>query len=261
MNSYQKKIILFPAGASGHFLAAFLTVGKLFVKPQYRIDVGQTVTSAIFVPSDLKKIKNEITNGAHQTVLSHYNDVSHLSDFKNQHWIRKIYPHTNTFGWLKNVFYKKQQVEFVDFTQAEMLVQLDAMIENMKEFYFMLKNETDCPADLTVDFGKITDLNYLTDLHIDANGHCPDEEKIEMAKKYIELQGRPIDNCDSLSMEELADKIAPRDLYDLAILLFMYEKNHNTVDQNRLWTINHIPVDVDQAVEFLVKNSKNYSIF
>jgi hypothetical protein len=50
-------------------------------------------------------------------------------------------------------------------------------------------------------------------------------------------------------------------LYDLAILLFMYEKNHNTVDQNRLWTINHIPVDVDQAVEFLVKNSKNYSIF
>ena len=69
MKKYKKKIILFPAGASGNFLAAFLTTGAVFVIPQYRLDLGQLISNSIFVPSDLAKIKNTIINDTHQTII------------------------------------------------------------------------------------------------------------------------------------------------------------------------------------------------
>jgi hypothetical protein len=33
------------------------------------------------------------------------------------------------------------------------------------------------------------------------------------------------------------------------------------IDQNRLCTIDNLPTDIDQPVDFLVDNSKKYSIF
>jgi len=261
MTKYQKKIILFPAGASGHFLSAFLTTGNNYVTAQHRIDLGQTLSNSTFVPSDLEKIKHTIVNDNCQTILTHYDKISNLREFENQHWLRKIYPHTNTFGWLKNVFYKKQTIESVKFTQSDMLVQFDAMFENMKDFYFILSADTDCPSELTIDFGKITDLNYLIKLYNEANGSNPSEDKIAFAQTYIDLQNKPINDCNLLNMEDLATMIDPQDLYDLVTLLFMYEKNHNTIDQHRLWTINDLPTDINCAVDFLIKNSKKYSIF
>ena len=62
-------------------------------------------------------------------------------------------------------------------------------------------------------------------------------------------------------MVDIVNFIKPADLYDLAILLFIYEKNHNTVDQNRNWTIDDLPTDINHAIDFLVTNSKNYVIF
>jgi hypothetical protein len=261
MKTYQKKIILFPAGASGNFLASFLTTGDIYTKAQYRIDLGQFHPSAIFAPPNLEKLKNIIVTDNNQTVLSHYNNISDIREFENQHWLRKIYPHTNIFGWLKNVFYKKQNIEFVKFTQADRVVQFDAIFENMKDFYFKLKEDTDCPADLTIDFGSITDISYLVELYIEANASAPDKEKIAFAQSYIDMQNKPINDVDSLDMEDLARLINPQDLYEVATLLFIYEKNHKTLDQNRLWTIDDLPTDINHAVDFLIKNSKKYSIF
>ena len=231
MPKYQKKIILFPAGASGNFLAAFLTTGKNLVNAQYRIDLGQTVSSAIFVDSDLDQIKDTVINDYHQTILSHYRNVSDLREFQSQYWLRKIYPCTNLFGWLKNVFYKKQQIEKVDVSRAEMLVQFDFMFENMKHFYFWLKEDTDCPENLTIDFGKIKNIDYLIDLYVDANGQHPDDEKINFAVEYINVQSPTIDDCDYLDIEDIVDLINPQDLYDVAALLFIYEKNNKTSEK------------------------------
>jgi len=261
MSKYQKKIILFPAGASGNFLAAFLTAGNTLINPQYRIDLGQTVSSSIFVDPDLDQIKDAVINDNHQTILSHYRNVSDLREFQSRHWLRKIYPCTNLFGWLKNVFYKKQQIEKVDVSQAAMLTQFDFMFENMKHFYFWLKEDTDCPEDLTIDFGKIKNIDYLIDLYVDVNGHRPDASKINFAVDYTNIQGPTVDDCDYLDIEDIVNSINPQDLYDLATLLFIYEKNNNTIDCNRLWTIDDLPVDINHAIEFLIDNSKKYSIF
>lgn len=257
---YNKKIILFPAGSSGQFLAEFLTIGKTFVLPQYRIDLGQTLSSAIYA-THLDDIKQQVTNGHHQVVLSHYSNVSNLLEFKNQHWLRKIYPHTNLFGWIKNVFYKKQLIENVDYSQASALHQFDVMFENLKDFYVQIKQDTDYPLELTIDFGKILNLDYLIELYQEANSQTPPKEKTEFAQSYIHRQGKIINDCDCKDMIDIVKLINPTDLHDLCILLFIYEKNHNTVDQNRNWTIQDLPTDIDHAVDFLVGNSKNYSIF
>lgn len=261
MKKYQKKIILFPAGASGNFLSAFLTTGSVHVKPQFRVDLGQTVSSAIFVPPNLEQIKHTIDNDQHQTILSHYSAVSNLREYSDRHWVRKIYPHSNVFGWLKNVFYKKQQIERVDYTQADILTRFDSLFENIKDFYFTLKADTDYPDDLTINFGNITNLDYLIELYIDSNGIEPDLEKKQFAQSYIDVQHPAIDDSDCLYMEDIVKLITPKDLDDLVILLFMYEKNHKTIDQNRLWSIHDLPTDLDRAVDFLVDNSKKYSIF
>jgi hypothetical protein len=151
MSRYQKKVILFPAGASGHFLSSFLTTGKVFVQSQYRIDLGQKLSSATFVASDLDKIKHTILTDSKQTILTHYDQVSNLREFQDQYWIRKIYPKTNMFGWLKNVFYKKQQIEKIDVSQAQLLTQFDFMFENITHFYFLLKADCDRPEDLIIE--------------------------------------------------------------------------------------------------------------
>lgn len=260
MKTYQKKIILFPAGASGNFLSAFLTT-SVHVEPQFRIDLVKTVPGAISIPPNLEQIKHAIATDRHQTILSHYSAVSELREYSDRHWVRKIYPRTNVFGWLKNVFYKKQQIEQVDYTQADMLTRFDSLFENIKDFYFMLKSDTDRPTDLTIDFGNITDLDYLTELYIDANGNEPNSEKKQFAQSYIDIQHPAVNDSDCLNMEDIVKLINPRDLDDLVILLFMYEKNHKTIDQNRLWSIDDLPTDIDRAVDFLVDNSKKYSIF
>ena len=260
LKKYDKKIILFPAGASGHFLGEFLTIGKTFVLPQQRIDLGQSLSSAIFV-SDLEHIKDVVINTSHQVILSHYSNISDLEEFKDQYWLRKVYPKTNLFGWTKNVFYKKQQIEKVNYSQATMLQQFDSMFLNLEDFYFQIKQDTDCPADLTIDFGQILNLDFLIDLYREANNEEPDDEKKMFAQSYINQQGPVINDCDYTNITDIINLNKPMDLYDLAILLFIYEKNHNTIDQNRNWTINDLPTDVNRAVEFLVSNAKNYSIF
>ena len=260
LKDYDKKVILFPAGASGHFLASFLTVGENFVAPQYRIDLGQHLSSAIFVDT-LDQIKYQIEVGQYQAVLSHYSAVSDLLEFKDKHWLRKIYPHTNLFGWTKNVFYKKQQIEKVNYSQTTMLHQFDAMFENLRDFYVNIKQDTDCPPELTIDFGKILNLDYLIELYQEANGQEPPDHKIIFAQSYITQQGKVINDCNYTDINDIVNLINPSDLYDLCILVFTYEKNHNTIDQNRNWTIQDLPVDIDRAITFLVGNSKNYSIF
>jgi hypothetical protein len=87
---------LFQAGSSGNFLAALLTTGNIYVLPNTRIDLGQRVSSAVFISGEqssdkrfndfdsdvcLKNIKDAIINDQRQVILSHYQQVSELREF------------------------------------------------------------------------------------------------------------------------------------------------------------------------------------
>lgn len=264
MTVIKKKVILFPAGASGNFLAAFLSPDDRS-KAQYRIDLGQSVFGATFLEcydneEGLTKLIDEIKHGKNLTILSHYSRVSDLRQYSDEAWIRKIFPKNNVFGWIKNVFFKKQHLEMVDWSRANFTRQLDGMLCNINDWYQWLKQDTDTPDDLVIDFDRVTDLDYLVSLHRQFNGFDPLPAKLEFAENYIKQQHR-INDTDSKDLQMIIDMINPTDIFDLAIIIFIYEKNHNTVDANRLWSIDHMPTDMSEALDFLKNNEKNYTIF
>ena len=267
---------MFQAGSSGNFLATLLTTGNIYVLPNARIDLGQRISSAVFISgeqssdkrfndfdSDIccKNIKDAIVNDQRQVILSHYQQVSKLKDFDSTTWIKKIVPGTNIFGWIKNIVHKKQYVELIDLRNTNFRYQVDGNLMNLKTWYDLNQQDNDIPADMTIDFGKMYDIAYLVDLYKSANGSYPDDLRIKFAEEYISKQFPPLGDCDSKSITDIIKHVNPQDPFDIATVLFIYEKNHNTVDSNRLWSIDDLPNTVSDSIEFLIANERNYLIF
>ena len=256
----MKKVILFWPGSSGHFLAEFMASENTTLDPQFRLDLGAKRLSAVFAET-LPMIKTAIATDTRETVLSHHIKISDLSDFYETNWIKKIYPKTNLIGLLKNIFYKKQQVENVDWTYANHLIQFDGYFENLKTWYERVTQDTDLPDEHIVDFGQLHNIDFLVELYTDFYRYPPNQRKMDFALGYIDKQFDLINDTDSKIMEDIIKHVAPTTLFDVALVLFLYEKNHLTVDRNRLWTIDDLPNDLDSALTFLTKNAKSYTIF
>ena len=271
-SGYNKKVILFQVGASGHFLAEFLNTGDITVLPNQRIDRRQRLSS-VFVDETsaeyqfrggcsadcINSIKSAISNQDQRIILSHCDAVSEFQQFTNKAWIKKIVPTTNLFGWIKNAVYKIHDIDQV--MKKNIAQQIDFYFTNMKHWYDIDRADQDRPSDMTIDFGKLYDIHYLIDLYRSANGIEPDRTRIDFAEQYVSKQFAPIDNCESTDMIDVIKHIDPKNSFDIATVLFMYEKNHNSIDQNRWWTIDDFPDSIPQCIELLTANSQNYSIF
>jgi hypothetical protein len=274
-NKLQKRIILFSAGAGGHFLSQFLIPEKPTALPTFRIDINQRMSKAYkFVSAStgtrlqdfasqlcLDAIIDVIKSNSHTGVLSHYLKISNLREYTDIAWIRKIHPTTNIFGWIKNINFKKRQMEFVDYSSTEFKFQFDSAFAMLIDWYDLLKADDDLPPDLLINFGDLYNIEYLKNLYYTLNGYAPNDSQIAWAEEYINNQFAPINDSTSKDLDTIIKEIMPTDFFDVATALFIYEKNHNTVDRNRLWTINHLPNNVNDAINFLLSNSKNYTIF
>ena len=271
-SGYDKKVILFQVGASGHFLAEFLNTGDITVLPNQRIDRRQRLSS-VFVDETsadhqfrggcsvdcIDAIKKAIAIGDRQIILSHCDAVSEFKQFTNQVWIKKILPNTNFFGWIKNAVYKTHNVDRV--MKQNMTQQIDFCFTNLKHWYEINRADQDRPSGMTIDFGKLYDIQYLIELYRSANGCEPDTTRIKFAEQYISNQFAPMDDCPASDMRDIIDHVNPKNSFDIATALFIYEKNHDSVDQNRWWTFDNFPGSIPQCIEFLIANSKKYSIF
>jgi hypothetical protein len=271
-SAYDKKVILFQVGASGHFLAEFLTTEDITVLPNQRIDHRQRLSS-VFVDETsaeyqfnggcsadcITAIKNAIANDDRRIILSHCDTISEFRSFTDRVWIRKILPNTNFFGWIKNAVYKTHNVDHV--IKQSMPQQIDFCFTNLKHWYEIDRADQDRPSDMTIDFGKLYDIQYLIELYRSANGCNPSESRIKFAEQYVSKQFAPINDCSATSMIDIIKHVTPTDSFDIATVLFMYEKNHHSIDQNRRWTLNDFPDSIPQCIEFLIANSKKYSNF
>ena len=276
---FNKKIILFAAGTGGNFLANWLLVDNdLLPNPSFRIDKVQQTTDRIQfisghrgqVDSRLNDFDSEqclralvdwLYNSQAQIALSHYRQIYQLQPYVDQAWIRKIHPVTNIFGCLKNICYKKQHQDWINYSQTPFSYQFDQIFEGLKDWYFKLTTDTDSPEDLLIDFGKLYNIDYLNNLFVEANGIEPDSVKIFWAQQYLEKQYTIMDDCDYLDLQQIINHINPTDVFDLAVVLFIYEKNNKTIDSNRLWSINNLPNTVEEGIDFFLENSRRYIIF
>jgi hypothetical protein len=261
LNTYVKKVILFPAGASGHFLASFLCANPNVIPPAFRLDMNQDFGGVSKFCKTYDDIVSELDNSTTRIIVSHFQEVTKLRSHKNAPQLYKIYPKTNVFGWIKNVFAKKQLLETVDYSGADFVMQIDIHFMHIHDFYTQLKLDQDLPDDVVIDFGQLYDIEYLTELYTVVNRHPPAQETLDFARQYIDKQFPPMDDCVSLDLQEIISHVNPQDNFDLATLIFIYEKNHNTVDRNRLWSIDDLPTTIEGSIEFLLKNEKNYTIF
>ena len=271
-SGYDKKVILFQVGASGHFLAEFLNTGDITVSPDQRID-GRQRLSSVFVDETsaeyqfkggcsadcITAIKNAISNQDRRIILSHCDTVSEFKKFTNKVWIKKIVPTTNFFGWIKNAVYKIHDIDQV--MKKNIAQQINFYFTNLKHWYKINRADQDRPSDMTIDFGKLYDMQYLADLYRSANGCDPSESRIKFAEQYVSKQFAPIHDCLATDIRDIIEHVNPTDSFDIATALFMYEKNHDSIDQNRWWTFDNFPDSIPQCIEFLIANSQNYSIF
>lgn len=272
---YKHQVILFHAGAGGNFLANFLVVDKNLLNPQFRIDWRQSNNNIFFVGNSsnvdrrivfsdktvLDKIYNILEHNSPQILLSHYIEVSQLRNVKEDVWVRKIYPKTNIFGLIKNINFKKQILEFTDYSGADFRTQTDQAFTIIDDNYQIIQQDQDCPDDLTIDFGLLYNIQYLVKLFESVHGFPPDNLKIDWAQTYINQQFATCSDCDYKDMQQIIDHVKPKDFFDVALVLFIYEKNHKTINQNRLWTIDHLPDNVNDALVFFITNSTKYTIF
>ena len=271
-SGYDKKVILFQVGASGHFLAEFLNTGDITVLPNQRIDYKQRLSSVFIDETSadhqfkggcsvdcIDAIKKAISIEDRRIILSHCDAVSEFKQFTNKVWIKKILPNTNFFGWIKNAVYKTHNIDQV--MKQNITQQIDFYFTNLKHWYKINRADQDRPIDMTIDFGKLYDIQYLIDLYISANGCEPNNTRIKFAQQYICNQLSPIHDCQATDMTDIIEHVTPKNSFDIATVLFMYEKNHDSIDQNRWWTFDHFPDSIPQCIEFLIANSQNYSIF
>ena len=246
--------------------------------PEFRIDKFQPTSSQIeFVSGHMGQVDSRLNDfdserceqalidwimQSHaQIALSHYMPVQKLLPYTPHAWIRKIHPINNVFGCLKNIFYKKQNLDWINYTQTDFVFQFDQIFEGLKDWYFKIKNDKDLPDGLVIDFGKLYNIDYLVELFREANGFEPDSVKLLWAQNYLDKQFPAIHDCEYLDMQQIIDYIQPKDVFDTATVLFIYEKNHRTIDVNRLWSIDSLPGSVTEALEFLINNQQKYKIF
>lgn len=270
LKEYNKKIILFPAGTSGNFLASFLTTTDVQLSPNFRIDWNQANKAIDFIgprkfdryneSAYLESVNQWVQQEKGHTMISHYLGISNLLKYNDICWIRKIVSGKHILSHCKNVFYKKQELEFVSY-QTTMPVLVDGMMMNIGDFYNQHKLDYDRPDGYLIEFSKLQNIEYLIELYTEVNQAPPSLQQINWAEEYISKQFCLYEYPTSTVMSDIVSLIKPKDTFDVAAVLFTYENNWNTVDQNRLWSIDDLPNSVEDAVQFLLSNERNYTFF
>jgi len=278
---FKRQLISFYPGGSGHFLAQFLShdwtkhrsdSGATFRLDSHVISELQSQSSQIYFvgggrftdhynTADRDKVFEVLDHSNNQTIITHYLNISDFRKYTDDVWVRKIFPKTNIFGMIKNNQIKKHDLELIDYTSTNLSTRVDNIFSIMHELYNDIHKDKDLPDDLIINFGSLYDIDYLVDQHKYVHGYEPSNTKIDWAQQYISLQFDPIEDCDYTDIEQIIDYLQPADYFDVALVLYLYEKNNNTIDSGRLWSIDELPNTVNEAIEFFRSNAKKYNKF
>lgn len=192
-------------------------------------------------------------------LVTDYREYSKLKELAPTHMVIKLHPKTNILGYIKRYITRTSIGE--NYNESEFSIVIDSIFGEISTIYDAIINDKE--IDQVVDYSDLADEKYLIELFKQVNdGGEPDEYSLEYAQEMIiKTNADHFNDCTSLNIEKIIDTVGPKDFFDIALCIFLYERNYNTINKNRQWTIDDMPADIIQAVQFLIRNSKNYRIF
>ena len=262
------KIILFPGGCGGNFLADWLTLNEESMRPpNFQVDLkgvkgrlkyitlsenwwvderfplGMVSHLSLLNSEEVEKVKTDIFDLNARTTdicITHITDLTGLQkliELEAKYIL--IWPKTNQYGWIKNTWYKNQYVDKSQF--YNMLYHIENYVDIFKTMI--------TPSNF-LDFGDILDLPILEKLYLEINGIEVSNYKKTWAKEYITKQFKRLDDISSQDYFEIRNAVNPCDLFDVAILLYLFKRNNNDVG---FWGTKYydVPSNYMEALKFL----------
>ena len=222
-----------------------------------RFKLGMIRNTSLFTDNEAQAVKDKIFKIAYRNtdvVLTHIVDSVGLSRLISQpaHYIT-IWPITNKFGWMKTIYHKNNVYDTAyhdnSINQFEHLLNYITMYDTEFEALDTYQGEV-------FDYGLLQDIDSLIDLYQRSNGRLPSDQKIDWAKRYIAQQFKPINPTVVGNLIDLIRETNTKDLFDLAILVYVYEKSNPGL--KRIWSVDDVPDDPNLAFDFFTRNHIRY---
>lgn len=273
------KIIVFPGGCSGNFLADWLTLNESTMRnPTYQIDAydnseslfrwirfsDQQAEADASVGLDLNSISEEDKSFLKERISIIKKNpvtdvtVTHITDDRLRDMIDwpatyiKIWFKSDVYTSIRNNFFK----DLVGYS-----ITVDPRVSRFEHYLNYISYQYDSKINLPIppdshDLVDILNIEYLKKIFAEINlGKQPSQNKINWAKEYLSKQ-RVIQLGDLTNYHELRERLQPKDTFDLAILLHAYETRNPS--QRRIWSIDDIPDEYNAALDFLNSNHDRY---
>ena len=222
-----------------------------------RFKLGMISDTSLFTSNEAHAVEDKISKIPHRktdVILTHITDSVGLSQLITQpaHYIT-IWPITNRFGWIKTIYHKNNVYDTAYYDNR--INQFEHLL-NYITMYDVGCATHDTYHGEVFDYGRLQDIDSLIELYQRSNGSLPSNLKIDWANRYIAQQFKPINPTPAPSLSDLIKETDPKDLFDLAILVYFYEKNNPAL--RRIWSVDDVPDDPLIALDFLRRNHMNY---
>lgn len=248
----MRTVISFSEGCSGNFLAAFLTNSKIV--NAYRIDGANTNLNYSMLPK-----LADYSEPLKPVIVTHEHDSQKIRAVLNPDQIIRIEPVTGVFTAIYNVFIKK----LIDDDKEDILTRwprepaycYDRTFEHIKYYYANFVNSRLTSDEIFFDFGWIYDANKMTEFcnKINITGDFNLLEKYKQSQLPLLLNLPDTKDINKI-ISLIPDNYFVQSPWFACYCLFCFEVNNQLTEDQRLWSINEVPVlGPQQLIELSLK--------
>lgn len=250
----MRTVISFSEGCSGNFLATFITNSNI-------VDAQDMVNTSRVDGSLRRKHLNLINHawamdldnpGTYRkdldnftVIVTHDHDPQKIKSKLNPDQIIRIEPITGLFTAIYNVFTKKliddDKEDIMKRWPCEPSYCYDRTFEHLKCYYTKFSNSYLTSEEILFDFGWLFNQEKM-EIFLKKINMIGD---FNLLKKYQESQlplllNLPSTNIMSEIVVQIPDKYFKQSPWFACYCLFCFELNNNLVEEQRMWSINHL---------------------
>lgn len=243
MSKKEKFVIQFPAGAGGNFLSIFLDKTQThFPKDPYRIDPfgeSEKLSNQRFFPFQSYIGDEDIDKRSWAETKKRYTSIHKMDIVYPEERCIRILPKTNCWGYLKARFMKKEVLE----------KDVSSSVSDLNE-YLICEYKATLDQDYSrpyFDYGNFWNLQSMHELYIKHNNQDPCAKRMQFAVDYTKNN-------------YWVDVNNPTDMFDVLCKVVDYEFKNNLINVDRIWSIDDMPTNLEDAIEFFEDNKYRYDL-